>query len=183
MRTFAVRSPLSLIAVLAVVALGLGITACAAGDVPVEGTTYIDDDGDGVTDGVYTDGDGEIDFTIPGCDTCAPDAKAVCRVPLIDENRDGIADGLDTNCDGRIDIRFGAGGGGGGQPGQGGRCIANSTVNGVKFGVSCVGAPGGGSATCECRRNDQLVQTCTQAATVCSLSVRNGRVSAGCCQF
>jgi hypothetical protein len=153
-------------------------TACTVGETAASDedlTTFVDSDGDGVSDSVDTDGDGESDFSIENCTFCEPQARPICRAPLIDENRDGIPDGIDTNCDGTIDRRFGttttAGSGGGGS------CLANANVNGTKFTVSCQ------AGNCQCKRNDQLVQSCTQAANVCSLSARNGQVTAGCCVF
>jgi len=181
----ALRSPLALLSILFLTAMGFGIatTACVVGeDAPVaRSTVYVDADGDGITDSVDTDGDGDADFTVAGCSSCVPQAKVVCKVPLIDENRDGVPDGIDIDCDGRIDVRFDTNGGG--QPGQGGRCLATANVNGNKLSVSCTGASGGGSASCECRRNDQLVQNCTQATAVCSVKIQSGAVHAGCCVF
>jgi hypothetical protein len=180
----ALRSPLALLSLVFLTVMGFGVatTACGVGGVDGEDqiTVYIDTDGDGITDSVDTDGDGDADFTVAECPSCTPHTRVVCRVPLIDENRDGVPDGIDTNCDGKIDIRFDTTGGG--QAGQGGRCLATSTVNGNKLSVSCTGAAGGG-ANCECRRNDQLIQRCTQTATVCSIKIQNGKVNAGCCVF
>jgi hypothetical protein len=196
MRFLSLRSPISLIAILVSGAIGLGLvtTACTVGEVPQsvgqapdqtddqandQVTAYTDDDGDGIADGVDTDGDGAADFSIEDCPFCQVQARVTCRRPLIDENHDGIFDGVDNNCDGRIDVRFNTNPGKGG---QGARCQSTTTVNGTKFSATCESAPGGG-LTCECRRNDQLIGTCTQASNVCSTTSTNGHVKAVCCQF
>ncbi len=182
-------------ALLAVVALGLlpwrrrrrvvvAVAACAGLLIAVACTTigenstvFVDADGDGVTDGVDTDGDGRRDFSTPSCPTCTPGQHPVCSTPIVDEDGDGIPEGLDLDCDGVIDIPFDFGdeGGGGGTSGTS-NCVAIVAINGDKKSISCT-STNGGPATCECEVNDQLVKTCTQSTSSCSIGGPN------CCGF
>jgi hypothetical protein len=198
MRVFSFRSPISIVAVLASCALGLGLatSACTVGDSSQvdrpsgpqgapssEQATFTDDDGDGIADSVDRDGDGVGDYTIADCDDCGPSLTVVCRRPFIDLDGDGFPEGLDRNCDGKIDIYFGTHPGtGGGTGGTGGRCTSTSTINGVKFAATCEGNAGGG-LSCSCKKNDVQISTCTQASTTCATSAINGKVKAACCVF
>lgn len=164
-----------------------GATGCAVGEVgPGEPedvlVAFNDDDRDGVSDAVDVDGDGASDYTIEPCTTCQVGASAFCRRPLIDEDNDGFPDGLDTNCDGTIDQRLGftkpgTGGSTTGAPGPGSRCLSSASINGTQYTASCQ------NGSCQCKRNGQLLLTCGQTTHTCSLSIRNGAVSASCCQF
>jgi hypothetical protein len=111
-----------------------------------------------------TTGTGSDDFTY-------------CRPQQIDSNHDGVADGLDVNCDGVIDFSYGGGGGGGGGGGQN-QCSTMTNNNGDTEAIKCTSS-NGGQATCECRVNGQLEQTCTEPTTRCSIGVPNGN----CCGF
>lgn len=97
-----------------------------------------------------------------------------CRPQQIDTDHDGVADGLDVNCDGVIDFTYGGGGGGGGTN----QCSTMTNVNGDTEAIKCT-STNGGQATCECRVNGQLEQTCTEATVRCSIGVPNGN----CCGF
>src|SRR5512135_1884087 len=79
---------------------------------------FVDQNHDGLTDGIDVNGDGREDYLM-SCPPCTPGDSPVCADPLIDSNHDGIPDGIDLNCDGVIDIAFGGGGGGGGGGGSG----------------------------------------------------------------
>lgn len=178
MRILSLRASFSLL-LSTVMGLAIMLTGCTVGETTSSDedlSTFVDSDGDGVSDAVDTDGDGESDFSIENCTFCEPQARPICRAPLIDENRDGIPDGIDTNCDGKIDRRFGNTTTSSSSSG-GGRCLANATVNGTKFTIDCQ------NGNCQCKKNDQLVQSCTQAANVCQLSIKNNKVSGGCCVF
>jgi len=154
--------------------------AACAGDAPPsvnegDNVTYVDSDGDGQGDGVDVDGDGQPDFSIPSCPTCLPGQSPVCTAPLVDSNGDGIADGIDIDCDGVIDIPFDSGGGGGG--GSTSKCTSTVTDNTSKKSVTCT-SENGGEATCECRVDDVLVETCTNPTNDCSIGA-----GSGCCGF
>jgi hypothetical protein len=158
------------------------ITAACAGDAPPstgsgDSITYVDTDGDGQGDGVDTNGDGQPDFNIASCASCLPGQGPVCTNPLVDVDGDGAPDGLDLDCDGIIDVPFDNGGGntGGSNVSQ---CDSTVNVNGTEKNVSCT-SENGGPATCECRVNDQLVQTCTNATVDCSIGVPG----ANCCNL
>jgi hypothetical protein len=120
------------------------------------GACTTDDSGSGT-------GSGDSDFSF-------------CQPTPIDDNGDGIADGLDLNCDGVIDIRYGGGGGGGGGSSNQ-QCTTMTSVNGVTESIHCTSS--GGAATCECRVNGTLEQTCSEPTTTCSIGVPNGN----CCGF
>jgi len=154
------------------------IAAGCAGDAPPstgsgDSVTYVDSDGDGQSDGVDTNGDGQPDFGIQSCSSCLPGQSPVCTAPLIDADGDGSPDGIDVDCDGIIDIPFDNNGGNNGGTSQ---CSSTVDSNGSKKEVTCT-SDNGAPATCECRVNDQLVQTCTNATVDCSIGVPG----ANCC--
>ena len=111
-----------------------------------------------------------------GTDTSDSD-YTYCQPRQIDNNADGVADGLDINCDGVIDFAYGGGGGGSSGGGAHNSCSTMVSVNGVTKAISCSGD--GSSATCECRVNGTLQNTCTQQTASCSIGVPN----ANCCGF
>jgi len=98
-----------------------------------------------------------------------------CQPTQIDSNGDGTPDGLDTNCDGVIDINYNAGGG---QTGGTDKCSTMTSLNGQTEAMTCT-SENGGAATCECRVNGTLQQTCTEPTARCSIGVPN----ANCCGF
>jgi hypothetical protein len=148
--------------------------ACTVGEEsPNGGVTYVDSDGDGITDGVDTDGDGDSDRSFgggPTCSTCVPGGVPVCTYPLVDLDNDGIPDGLDIDCDGDIDYPFDIGGGGGGGNGSYNQCNVTIQDGNTKQQVTC------NNGSCECRLNDQLVQTCVATQATCSFP-------GNCCGF
>ena len=97
-----------------------------------------------------------------------------CRPKAIDTNSDGVADGLDINCDGKIDIPYDNTGGGSTTKNQ---CSTMISKNGATQAITCTSD--GGPASCECRVNGQLQNTCTQQTASCSIGYPN----ANCCGF
>ncbi len=83
--------------------------ACSVGDVSAPGDNEadppaptqaapvetIDDDGDGIADGIDLDGDGIIDIDLDDIVACEP---------LVDSDGDGVRDGIDFDCDGTVDV-------------------------------------------------------------------------------
>lgn len=155
--------------------LSLAILLAAAACAPDVGpttdgrATYVDTNGDGVTDGVDTNGDGRRDFETPACPTCAPGTSPLCDDPLVDDDGDGLPDGLDLDCDGAIDIPFDLGDGTGSDV-----CISTVVSGTTKRSIECT------DGSCECKENDQLVKTCTDA-TGASCSIGGG--ASNCCGF
>jgi len=109
-------------------------------------------------------------------DTGSDQDFTFCRPAQIDSNNDGTADGLDVNCDGVIDFAYGGGGGGGGGS-VSNSCSTMTNVNGNTESISC--SSDGGPATCECRINGELAQTCSEPTVKCSIGVPGGN----CCGF
>jgi hypothetical protein len=112
--------------------VGLALAGCSVGDEDHQRSmngqqSVIDDDGDGVPEGIDLDGDGESDIDVGAiCEDILvdddgdgqPDALdldcdgevdiAWCEQPLIDDDGDGIPEGIDLNCDGESDVDLGA---------------------------------------------------------------------------
>ena len=104
------------------------VLAACVGDAPESRSStadieLVDEDGDGVPDGIDLDGDGVPDLEIDlGCQDPLVDADgdgipdgvdldcdgaadiAWCEEPLIDDDGDGVPDGIDLNCDGAADV-------------------------------------------------------------------------------
>lgn len=157
------------------IVVAAAFVACAGEAPPKRDVTYIDNNQDGKPDGVDTDGDGKSDFSIPSCTTCQTGGAPVCDDPLVDVDGDGIPDGLDLDCDGNIDISFGDDDGG---TSGSSTCVAIVSDGTTKREIRCT-SDNGGSSTCECKVNDQLVTTCTtDSDSACSLP-GNGN----CCGF
>lgn len=146
----------------------IALVACTVG-VEDSGTTstnpvrYVDSNGDGVADGVDTDGDGDKDrdFQTPNS-SLPPGGVPVCDDPLVDSDNDGDWDGLDLDCDGNIDIPFSVGGPATPPTNGGNTCNVTISNNGDQRQVTCA------NGTCECRANDVLEKTCTENAQSCS---------------
>jgi hypothetical protein len=142
--------------------------------------TYVDQDRDGVTDGVDVDSDGRADYNIPPCPSCTPGWGPVCDDPLVDSDGDGIPDGLDLNCDGVVDITWDDGNNGGGTttPPSGGTSECDVSVDDQE--VVCT-SDGSGTASCECLVNGQQVSTCTtDESSACNFGVPG---HSNCCGF
>ena len=58
----------------------------------------VDEDGDGVPDGLDLDGDGVADIDLD---------DLLCDEPLLDGDGDGVPDGVDLDCDGAADLDLG----------------------------------------------------------------------------
>ena len=168
---------------LAVTVAGSLFVACMVGEGGRPPVTYLDEDGDGASEGVDTDGDGDADQAIPSCTTCTPGQSPICANPIVDADNDGLPEGLDLDCDGQIDIPFywddPNGGGNTTPPPPPGDSSCYAMVNtGEKKELSCTTS--GGSSTCKCEIDDTLVQTCTtSSSTPCTI----GGSATNCCGF
>lgn len=112
-------------------------------------------------------------FQLAGCmtgeDPTPEDPEAAWCIPrALDSNHDGSVDGMDTNCDGVVDAPFGGGGGGGGGTSTTqSNCRKQTYDSGQFLDIKCTST--GGTSSCECRINSQLVQTCSApAANACA---------------
>ncbi|MBX3159293.1 MAG: S8 family serine peptidase [Deltaproteobacteria bacterium] len=138
------------------VAAGLFAAAVLSACTTGEGVDTGDDGSAGI------DGNGRPDGAIP----------PPCTDPLVDLDGDGIPDGLDLDCDGDIDVDLDPGTGG--TPGA---CDVTVAVNGDKKQIVCT------ATQCVCRRNDQLVRTCTPTGQQsCSIDVP-ANPALNCCGF
>jgi hypothetical protein len=144
-------------------ACAICLAACVVGESATSDDrgTYVDSNGDGVTDGVDTDGDGDADVA-GECATCTPGSGALCN-PLVDTDGDGDVDGIDIDCDGVIDVEIPDGGGGGGSS-----STCSTTVNDKT--VSCT------DGACECSVDGVVTSTCTAADPATA-------VPGNCCGF
>jgi hypothetical protein len=126
-------------------------------------------------------------FQFTGCmtgeDPEPEDPEAAFCIPrAIDSNGDSTPDGMDNNCDGVVDVPFGGGTGtggggtGGGQTTTQSNCRKQTYENNQLLDIKCT-STNGGAATCECRINSQLVQTCTASTSPACAP------DANCCGF
>lgn len=177
--------------------ISLAFSACTVGDSAEGAVAFLDTDGDGATDAVDTDGDGIADYVYDCAEgECHSDLipTAWCTDILVYSGGELI--GLDWNCDGVIDTPLASSadeeeddGGwdddGWDDSGSSGTTTStsNSTCNtlisigGESTQITCTSDSG--TYDCECRRNGELVSTCTTTSTGACSQPGGGN----CCGF
>ena len=143
--------------------------------------TFVDQNHDGVTDGVDINGDGVADYDIPDCPSCTPGWGPVCDAPLVDSDGDGIPDGIDLDCDGIVDITWDDGNNGSGSNGgtSTGESECDVSVDGQEVFCSYDGTSA--TASCQCLIDGQQVKTCTaDPDSACNFGVPG---QSNCCGF